>query len=322
MKKSEGAHHAFVRHQRAQYYSRKDLAVRHPEDYISVIVDGADQAAYCLPYFHERTHASAGDGKIPARFMGALVHGRGAYAYTCLDDMRQGNNVTIQALHDCLAAVAKEDGPSRAPHTLFVQVDNTTKQCKGRFLMGWLGYLVLRGVFAEVYASFLPVGHTHEDVDQWFGCLARHLRSVDAPTMDALLEAVRVSYTERYSGTHPRACQWESVANISEWIGPHMCKITNITDYHQFRFTPLRVDGEVKNVRFHQKLWSGDQFPWHSREGKAVDEASPSLLFKTDDSGKVTVPWDLKGVPPAQRRPPCTVGKTHEISWYFRGISP
>ena len=33
------------------------------------------------------------------------------------------------------------------------------------------------GVFRKVKYSFLPVGHTHEDVDASFGCLSRALRN-------------------------------------------------------------------------------------------------------------------------------------------------
>jgi hypothetical protein len=47
-----------------------------------------------------------------------------------------------------------------------LQLDNTCKQNKARFLMAFLGDLVSRGIFREIYVSFLPVGHTHEDIDQ------------------------------------------------------------------------------------------------------------------------------------------------------------
>jgi len=32
----------------------------------------------------------------------------------------------------------------------------------------YLGQLVRDGVFKDIYVSFLPVGHTHEDIDQMF----------------------------------------------------------------------------------------------------------------------------------------------------------
>lgn len=32
--------------------------------------------------------------------------------------------------------------------------------------MAYLGDLVARKIFRDIYISFLPVGHTHEDIDQ------------------------------------------------------------------------------------------------------------------------------------------------------------
>lgn len=37
-----------------------------------------------------------------------------------------------------------------------------------KLYQAYLGQLVRDGVFKEIYVSFLPVGHTHEDIDQMF----------------------------------------------------------------------------------------------------------------------------------------------------------
>ena len=41
---------------------------------------------------------------------------------------------------------------------------------------------------------FLPVGHTHEDIDQGFSCIARHLRHVNAYTFAQLVKCVQESF--------------------------------------------------------------------------------------------------------------------------------
>lgn len=43
--------------------------------------------------------------------------------------------------------------------------------------------------------SFLVVGHTHENIDQMFSCVARRLAKNDAHTLEALKEQIKVSYT-------------------------------------------------------------------------------------------------------------------------------
>lgn len=37
-----------------------------------------------------------------------------------------------------------------------------------RYLLGFMAYLVEKGVFRKIKVSFLMVGHTHEDIDQVF----------------------------------------------------------------------------------------------------------------------------------------------------------
>lgn len=97
--------------------------------------------------------------------MGCLVHGRQPYAFTFWDNFKHGTNVTIESMYRVLADLVL-DGP--LPPRLFLQLDNTSKQNKSKFMIGWLAYLVQLGLFRVIVVSFLPVGHTHEDIDQMF----------------------------------------------------------------------------------------------------------------------------------------------------------
>ena len=94
--------------------------------------------------------------------------------------MKQGTNATIEVLHRVLLHTLKQEG--KLPATLYLQLDNTTKQCKSQFMLAYLGSLVDSGVFKRVVLSFLPVGHTHEDIDQMFSkiSMARHQSSTVA----------------------------------------------------------------------------------------------------------------------------------------------
>jgi hypothetical protein len=101
---------------------------------------------------------------VHVHLMGILAHGRQPMAVTYLPNVRQGTNVTLDCLHLLLVWILF--GGGKVPGRLLLQLDNTSKQCKSRYLLGFLGYLVHIGVFEEVVVSFLPVGHTHEDIDQ------------------------------------------------------------------------------------------------------------------------------------------------------------
>ena len=155
------AHICDVRRERNSYYRRKRLAVNNPEEYLSIIIDGADQSDYDLPY--KCTTSKTQSGRVPVKLMGAIVHGRGTYAFTYLKNCKGGTNATIETLHRVLLDIRNKEG--RLPPKLYLQLDNTTRQCKSRFMIGFLAWLVQNNVFDKVVVSFLPVGHTHEDID-------------------------------------------------------------------------------------------------------------------------------------------------------------
>jgi hypothetical protein len=121
------------------------------------------------------------------------------------------------------------------PPVLHLQLDNTTKQNKGRFLMAYLGYLVQQGVIKEAYCNFLPVGHTHEDIDQFFSRVSVFTRHHNAPDPETLRVCVRRCY-KKY-GRRPIVVGWDTVANTSAYFADythsHMSK--DITLYYQLR---------------------------------------------------------------------------------------
>ena len=54
------------------------------------------------------------------------------------------------------------------PKKLFLQLDNSTKDNKNRYVMTFCSLLTARRVVKEVIVGFLIVGHTHEDIDEHF----------------------------------------------------------------------------------------------------------------------------------------------------------
>ena len=60
--------------------------------------------------------------------------------------------------------------------------------------------LVERGVFKKVKIAFLPVGHTHNIVDQMFSCFARALNNFMFSTILELHEVCRQSYQQSVCG--------------------------------------------------------------------------------------------------------------------------
>jgi hypothetical protein len=167
-------HLQHVKNEKSYYYSNRVRARQHPDKILSIIIDGADQSKHHLPHFHEDSHATSEAKKFKTHLFGALAHGHGAWAFTVPDHEEQGHNVTIQVLFEVLRDIQEEYGV--LPPILKLQLDNTTKQNKGQYLFGFLAMLVANGLFEEIEVNFLPVGHTHEDIDQFFSRIAVRLR--------------------------------------------------------------------------------------------------------------------------------------------------
>lgn len=300
---AELEHRRFVRAERRSYMDRREEAA-HPrkrEHVMSIIIDGADQAAYGLPYHRMVTHSTQGKHKIKGHLMGAIVHGRRTYGFVGVDNVKQGTNVTIETLHRVLTDQAAA-GP--LPEILYLQLDNTAKQCKSRFLFGWLGCLVKWGVFKEVYVSFLPVGHTHEDIDQLFSRLATYLRFHNARSRAELCQAFQRCYHDK-EGTRPKAGEMDNVANISDWLEERLATSASTQSrdglmcFRQF-WIHLHKDEPVFRCR--ENCAQGEKW-------RGLDHFSKRHhIFR---EGRCPTPDDLHTVPPAQRpSPPAKVTHT------------
>ena len=286
LKSAQLSHHAFVVRERQLYYHRRSMGASPLYDAMSMIVDAADQAKYALPYHHIRTHSSQKALRAPVHLMGVLVHGEAVHAFTYYENFKQGTNVTIDAIHSALCVKLQKDGV--LPSVLYLQLDNTSKQCKNRFMLGWLGYLVLLGRFTTIVLSFLPVGHTHEDIDQVFSRLSVYLACHDAHNMDELHDAIKKSYQTR-DGHRAQCSFWDRTANFSEWIEEYLEIFDGISTFRQFRL--FKVDGEVrvqarKNTSIATEEWAGI---------RGSDSMTP--VFRGDGP-----PLQMIDVPPTQRR--------------------
>jgi hypothetical protein len=295
----EKKHHSFVRQQRNSYYNRRDLASdpNTRETVLSMIIDGADQAVYGLPYHHTSTHATQGAWKIKTHLMGAIVHGRKTYGFTYLDNVKHGNNLTIESLHRVLQDIFQRDG--KFPRKLCLQLDNTSKQCKGRYVLGFLATLVAWGVFDEIELAFLPVGHTHEDIDQFFSCLARWLRHHNARCRNEMGAAVHQCYTAK-DGSHPIVGNLENAANWSDFLPAFLNRTdkdqgrSGIFKFHQFRFRKTQAGD---NVSMQVREWCdvpGDD--WRGLDEDKLEH----VMFKNVP----TIQELQENIPVAQRKDP------------------
>lgn len=231
IKASKMAHVEMVRRERLEYKKKRDRAILNPEQYCSVIVDGADQSAFGLPHFITKTKSERGHS-LKVRLIGLLEHSymNKLHLYTLTEEYQTGANHVIETIHRFLM-VRTQQGV--LPSTFYIQLDNTSRENKNRYLFSYLESLVTWRLFDDVQASFLPVGHTHEDIDQTFSRTAERLRSNDAITLGDLQYQLRQTYNNETSVT-----SMSSVANWSGLCENERClrRVSQFSQYRYFRF--------------------------------------------------------------------------------------
>ena len=78
-------------------------------------------------------------------------------------------------------------------NSTFEQVDGGSEN-KNKWMISYLSLLIEIGMFDLIKMRFLPIGHTHEDIDQAFSRIDVHLNRHDAIDMDEFVHAVRESF--------------------------------------------------------------------------------------------------------------------------------
>lgn len=217
--------------------------------------------------------------------MGCIAHGRKSYVYTILDSVKQGSNATLEVLHRVINDTYVNEG-GKLPPKLYLQLDNTVKQCKNKYVLGYCAWLVHFGVFQEITISFLPVGHTHEDIDQMFSCISKYLSSHDAPSRLAFGEAVKRAFHNKESPegpctVTPEVVHLDRLANISDYMKPFLCDYPNITNWHQFRVF-ARGAGPTREVRCKVREWIALE-GHRTWVGLRADEVDSPVFGDTDD---------------------------------------
>lgn len=183
---------------------RRERAIAHRGEVLYINIDGMDQAKTNLP--NDLAKGKSDDVGMPltAKLLGAIAYGRGWWGFWSFPEWAASSNLTLTALCQMFRDVARED-PSGSdlpvpranlPPVLHLQMDNTSKDNKNHYLLGFSGMLVAERVFREVHAFFLPVGHTHQEIDQTFSLVSGNLNRKGALCLEDLMEVTQGAWGE------------------------------------------------------------------------------------------------------------------------------
>lgn len=231
LKRDRKTHLDFVSAERIAYLKKKDKARLHGAEFCSLIIDGADQSAFGIPHFITSPKSQKGRS-MKVKLIGLLEHRlqNELSLYTMTEEHQTGANHIVETLHRFLIR-KRATGP--LPPKLFLQLDNCSRENKNRYVMAYLEFLVANSVFSCVEAGFLPVGHTHEDIDQAFSRTSTRLRVTNAITLTDLHTALRKTFDGHAHVEHmKRLANWSGLCDETNCLR----KINHITQWRYFLF--------------------------------------------------------------------------------------
>jgi hypothetical protein len=155
--------------ERVEYCRRVAEAVLlNPKIIMSSIIDGASQNHFTIP------HAGSANVEFPnglaQHIEGVLTHGCGFTIYRSFPKVDADSDFTIYCLLRELERWC-DNNYDNYPQTWYIQVDGGSENAN-KYVLAALEFLVIKRVVQEIVLTRLPVGHTHEDIDAFFGTIA------------------------------------------------------------------------------------------------------------------------------------------------------
>jgi hypothetical protein len=192
-KELRAAHLARVMLTRSRYMLRYSLTRAFPDIFLHVVIDGMDNKKTNLPHCNSEALKSKNldnSGEVlQTKLMGTLVEGRGFINYMTMPTMYHGANTTWTVFLHVLHELKQVQG--ELPPVLLLQLDNCGRDNKNMLTFVFFSWLAFLGVFEEVQLNFLPVGHTHCEIDQRFSVISKAIKAKDLLTPDDMFNILR-----------------------------------------------------------------------------------------------------------------------------------
>jgi hypothetical protein len=285
---------------RNAYYGSRYMFISKPKKCLIIIHDKMDHAKTASPCFASKTKSTNSFMRLPVAVTGIIAHGHEdvKFAHFSLDLHPGDSNHTISSVAKRLRDLEKPPASSsrvlfensrstplfdvvlkgkeicldslgtsqpsipirRLPPILHVQLDNCWKDNKNRYVFCFWSMLVAKGIFEEVFVTFLLVGHMHEDIDTIFGRWSMKLRENDYPTIPSLMKSFMLVDPKSHK-IIPSLI--EEVPDFKDSINPFIArgrdKLIGHTRGQQFKFS--MQDGEPimqYKILYTDSLWKLD----------------------------------------------------------------
>ena len=145
-------------------------------------MDAMDQTKCNCPHIQNKPKWAQTETCQQSQIGSFVVHGHGTYGvFWDENNVCKDANLWATALVEVLRDLKETEYKDKPfPEVLYVQCDNGPDN-KNWTIPAVCELLRDLKIFRKVKLCFLPVGHTHEDVDASFGALSRRLRDYQDP---------------------------------------------------------------------------------------------------------------------------------------------
>ena len=313
-------HRAHVAVSKEKYYKHisKSKSVMYVGKYLSIIFDGMDQAKTKLPHLCRLPKCLDKQDQLTTHITGVIVHGYIHRLITWVDNFPKDPNMSATILLETLKELQSMEEikvQGGLPRKLYLQLDNCGGENKNSFLMTFVAILVHFGVFEKIKVSFLMVGHTHEDIDQFFSRLSVLWNPTDMYSIPQLLEvadfatytATKVRRMGRVAAVdgQPKCTDHRtltSVADVKTWMKPLLVSWSGISQFRCFVFN-RRANGEtVMRVRSCMCSYKTRQCPEHDKAWQprhpSMDISKDGFVLFTPEQADALDPSKIGLVPP------------------------
>lgn len=143
------------RRERKKYQRHREKARASPEKFMTLIIDGMDQAKTNIPNTKVIAKSTSGLWRLRTHVSGVLVHtkspcGKLAFAYVDFIQWPHDSNLTISLLLKVLSSYIEKHP---LPETLYIQMDNTSRENKNKFVLSFCAVLVQLRIFRKVFCN-------------------------------------------------------------------------------------------------------------------------------------------------------------------------
>ena len=217
---------------------------------MTAIMDGMDQAKLRVPrHGYKRITKNMEKLFRPSLHLSATwLHGHLLHLAVADEDMKKNSESQLEMLARALSQMHNTFG--RLPLCFHLQQDNCFREGKNQYMASFALMLTILGVFRATSLGFLRTAHSHEDVDQVFGQVARLLMGKCFGTANEMVNLLNetarqrgaaTSSASRIQGSSCKAYKLDEVTCWKEWVSQIGIVCKGMRRVHYIRFL-LRRD--------------------------------------------------------------------------------